>query len=124
VAGCMPAARKEAIEQHQAGKQSGEDVAKGLSHLIFVRSVTGEPRRRLEHKIALHMHKAASEVRYVVIFNNGSPNEPNGVSELSLAPHGVTMLTTRHPPAEIARKKSGVGVECSTVSCSTAACGR
>jgi hypothetical protein len=45
----------------QAGKQSGEDVAKGLSHLVLVRSVTGEPRRRLEHKISLH--KAASEVR-------------------------------------------------------------
>jgi hypothetical protein len=36
VAGCMPAARKEAIEQHQAGKRSGGDVAKGLSHLILV----------------------------------------------------------------------------------------
>ena len=35
----------------------------------------------MEHKIALH--KAASEVRYIVIFNNGSPTEPNGVSELS-----------------------------------------
>jgi hypothetical protein len=64
VAVCMPAARKEAIWQYQAGKQSVEDVAKGLSHLILVRSVTGEPRRRLEHKIALH--KAASEVRYIV----------------------------------------------------------
>jgi hypothetical protein len=39
----------------------------------------------LEHKIALH--KAASEVRYVVVFNNGGTTEPNGVSELSLAPH-------------------------------------
>jgi hypothetical protein len=83
----------------------------------------GEPRRRLEHKIALH--KAASEVRYIVIFNNGSPTEPNGVSELSLAPHHrATMLTTRHSPAEIARKKSRVGVERSPVSCSTAACSR
>jgi hypothetical protein len=38
----MPAARKEAIKQHQAGKRSGEDVAKaaGLSHLVLVRSVT------------------------------------------------------------------------------------
>jgi hypothetical protein len=71
----------------------------------LVRSVTGEPRRRLEHKIALHKHKAASEVRYIVIFNNGSPTEPNGVSELSLAPHRVTMNTTKHSPAEIARKK-------------------
>jgi hypothetical protein len=68
------------------------------------RGAEGEPRRRLEHKIALH--KAASEVRYVVIFNNGSPTEPNGVSELSLAPHRVTLLTTKHSPAEIARKKS------------------
>jgi hypothetical protein len=58
----------------------------------------------LEHKISLH--KAASEVRYIVIFNNGSTTEPNGVSELSLAPHGVTLLTTKHSPAEIARKKS------------------
>jgi hypothetical protein len=39
------------------------------------RQSTGEPRRRLEHKIALH--KAASEVRYIVIFNNGSPTEPS-----------------------------------------------
>jgi hypothetical protein len=35
-----------------------------------------------------------SEVRYVVIYNNGSPTEPNGVSELGLAPHRVTVLTT------------------------------
>jgi hypothetical protein len=48
-------------------------------------------------KIALH--KAASEVRYVVIFNNGSPTEPNGVSELSLAPHRAAVLTTKHSPA-------------------------
>jgi hypothetical protein len=53
------------------------------------------------------LHKAASEVRYIVIFNNGSPTEPNVVSELlSLAPHRVTVLTTKHSPAEIARKKS------------------
>jgi hypothetical protein len=100
----------------------GGGVAKGLSTRIwywFVQSVTGEPRRRLEHKIALH--KAASEVRYIAIFNNGSPTEPNGVSELSSAPHSATVLTTRHSPAEIARKKSRVGVECPPVSCSTAA---
>jgi hypothetical protein len=36
------------------------------------------------------LHKAASEVRYIVTFNNGSTTEPNGVSELSLAPHRVT----------------------------------
>jgi hypothetical protein len=59
---------------------SGEDVAKGLSHLMLVRSVTGEPHRIL-------LHKAASEVRYIVTFNNGSTTEPNGVSELGLAPH-------------------------------------
>jgi hypothetical protein len=41
----MPAARKEAISQHQAGKQSKKNVATGLSHLILVRLVTGEPRR-------------------------------------------------------------------------------
>jgi hypothetical protein len=52
----------------------------------------------LEHKISLH--KAASEVRYIVIFNNGSTTEPNGVSELSLAPHGVAVITTKHSPAE------------------------
>jgi hypothetical protein len=77
----------------------------------LVGSVMGEPHRRLEHKISLH--KAASEVRYIVIFNNGSPTEPNGVSELSLAPHRATVLTyytTRHSPAEIARKKSGVAM--------------
>jgi hypothetical protein len=48
----------------------------------LVQSVTGEPLRHLEHQISLH--KAASEVRYIAIFNNGSPTEPNGVSELSL----------------------------------------
>jgi hypothetical protein len=81
--------------------------------------VTGELRRHLEHKISLH--KAASEVRYIVVFNNGSTTEPNGASELSLAPHGVTMLTTKHSPAEIARKKSGVGVGCAPVSPALAA---
>jgi hypothetical protein len=71
--------------------------ASRISHLILVRSVTGEMRRRSEHKIALH--KAASEVRrYIVIFNNGSPTEPNGVSELGLAPHRATALTTKHSP--------------------------
>jgi hypothetical protein len=48
-------------------------------------------------------------VRYIVIFNNGSTTGPNGVIELSLAPHRATVLTTRHSPAEIARKKSRVG---------------
>jgi hypothetical protein len=60
----------------------------------------------LEHKISLH--KAASaEVRYIVIFNNGSPTKPNGASELRLAPHRdiVLMHTTKHPPAEIAMKE-------------------
>jgi hypothetical protein len=51
----------------------------------LVRLVTGEPRRRLAHKIALH--KAASEVRYIVNFNNGSTTEPNGVSEFILTAH-------------------------------------
>jgi hypothetical protein len=80
----MPAARKGAIWQHQAGKRSGGGIAKGLSYLKLVRLVTGgEPRRHaLEHKILLH--KAASEVRYITIFNNGSTTGPNGVSELSL----------------------------------------
>jgi hypothetical protein len=61
------------------------------------------------------LDKAASEVRYVVIFNNGSPTEPNGASELNLPPHTAhtgplsTVLTTKHSPAEVARKKSGVG---------------
>jgi hypothetical protein len=81
----MLAASKEAISQHQAGKRSGGDIAKGLSHLILVRSVTGEPRRRSEHKITLH--KAASEVRYIVNFNNGSTTGPNGVSEFILTAH-------------------------------------
>jgi hypothetical protein len=66
----------------------------------------------------------AAEVRYIVIPNNSSTTEAYGVRELSLAPHRATMLTTKHSPAEIARKKSGVGVECSPVSCSTAACSR
>jgi hypothetical protein len=74
----------------------GEDIAKGLSHLILVRrSVTGEPRKRLEHKISLH--KAASEVRYVVNFNNGSTTEPNGVSEFIL-----TVLTAHVVPVAVA----------------------
>jgi hypothetical protein len=33
--------------RHQASKRSGEDIAKGLSHLVLVPSVTAEPRRRL-----------------------------------------------------------------------------
>jgi hypothetical protein len=48
-------------------------------------------------------------VHYLVIFNNGSTTEPNGVSELNLAPHRATVLTTRHSPAEIARNKSRRG---------------
>jgi hypothetical protein len=61
---------------------------------MSVGPVTGEPRRRLEHKIPLH--KAASGVRYIVNFNNGSTREPlclvHGVSELGLAPHMAIML--------------------------------
>jgi hypothetical protein len=45
----------------------------------------------LEHKISLQ--KEAIEVLYIVIFNNGNTTEPNGVSELSLAPHRATVLT-------------------------------
>jgi hypothetical protein len=67
------------------------------------------------------LHKAASEVRYKVIFNNGSTTEPNGVSELSLAPHGVAVFTTKHSPAEIARNKSRVAVGCALVSPALAA---
>jgi hypothetical protein len=81
-------------EQHFRSKfTSGEDIAKaGLSHLILVRLVTGEPRRRLAHKISLH--KAASEVRYIVNFNNGSTTGPNGVSEFTLTAHVVLVVTT------------------------------
>jgi hypothetical protein len=69
----------------------------------------GEPHRRLEHKIALH--KAASEVRYIVIFNNGSPTEPNGVSELSLAPHRSTVLTVllSTPQLKLRERSQGWG---------------
>jgi hypothetical protein len=69
VAVCMPDAGGEqsghlAAPGRQTGKRSGEDTAKGLWHLISVRLVTGEPRRRLEH---------------IVIFNNGSTTAgPNG----------------------------------------------
>jgi hypothetical protein len=73
---------------------------------------TGEPRRRLEHKISLH--KVASEVRHIVIFNNGSTTGPNGVSELSLAPH-------KHSPAEVARNRSRLAVGCALVSPALAA---
>jgi hypothetical protein len=52
---------------------------KGRSHLIVGRAGTGEPRRRVEPKIALQ--KAAREVRYIVIFDNGSTTEPNGVRQ-------------------------------------------
>jgi hypothetical protein len=44
-------------------------------------------------------------VRYIVNFNNGSTTEPNGVSELSLALHRATVITTKHSPAESARAK-------------------
>jgi hypothetical protein len=76
----------------------------------------------LEHKILLH--KAASEVHHIVIFNNGSTLlglMANGVSELGLAPHRVAMLTTKHSPAEIARKKSRAAVGCALVSPTLAA---
>jgi hypothetical protein len=36
----------------------------------------------------------------IAIFNNGSTTEPNGVSELGLAPHRATVLTTKHSSAE------------------------
>jgi hypothetical protein len=65
---------------------------KGLSQLILVRSVTGELHRRLKHKISLHT--AASEVRYIVAFNNGSTTEPNGASELGSVPQRATVPTT------------------------------
>jgi hypothetical protein len=68
------------------------------------------------------LHKAASEVRYVVFFYNGSPTEPNGVSELGLAPHRATVLTTKHSPAEVARKKPRAGVEFSPESCELIDC--
>jgi hypothetical protein len=88
--GCLHAGGEQRGHLAAPGRRAkwGGDVAKGLSHLILVRSVTGEPHRRLEHKISLH--KAASEVRYVVIFNNGSTTGPNGVSELGLAQHRAT----------------------------------
>jgi hypothetical protein len=88
-------------------------------HLILARSVTGEPLRHSEHKISLH--KMACEVRYIVIFNNGSTTGPNGVSELSLAPHRFAVFTTKHPLAEVARNKSGVAVGCALVSPALAA---
>jgi hypothetical protein len=60
------------------------------------------------------LYKAASEVCYRVFFNNGSTTGPNGVSESQ-------PLTNTHSPAEIARKKSGVGVGCAPVSPALAA---
>jgi hypothetical protein len=60
-------------------------------------------------------------VRYIANFNNGSTTGPNGVSELCLAPHRATVLTTKHAPAEIARKKPVVGVGCAPVSPALAA---
>jgi hypothetical protein len=53
------------------GYREGPLLASDIGSFI----ATGEPRRHLEHKISLH--KAASEVRYIVIFNNGSTTEPN-----------------------------------------------
>jgi hypothetical protein len=67
--------------------------------LLVVRSVTaGRASHAGAWSTRFHCirHKAASEVRYVVIFNNGSTTEPNGVSELSLAPHRTTVLTTNY----------------------------
>jgi hypothetical protein len=52
--------------------------------LALQRNKSG-PRRRLAHKISLH--KAASEVRYIVNFNNGSTTGSNGVSEFILTAH-------------------------------------
>jgi hypothetical protein len=42
---CRRRAKRPSALQHQACKRGGEDIAKGLLHLILVRSVTGEPRR-------------------------------------------------------------------------------
>jgi hypothetical protein len=99
-------------------------LSRRASHLILGRSVTGEPRRRSEPKISLH--KAASGVRYIVIFNSGSTTGSNGVSELGLAPHRaavfatkLVLLSTKHPPAEVARKKSRAAVGCALVSPAT-----
>jgi hypothetical protein len=127
VAVCMPAASKDAIWQHhrqQAGKRSGKDIAKGLSHLILVRSVTGEPCRHLEHKVL--SHKAASEPGALRSKFQQRQHHwatgPNGVSELGLAPHRATVINaTTHSPAEVARKKPRVGVGCPPVSCRTPA---
>jgi hypothetical protein len=84
--------------------KSGEDIAyrEGpLASDIGSFSHGRAPCRHLEHKISLH--KAASKVRYIVIFNNGSTTGPNGVSELGLAPHRATVLTNKLPP------RAGVG---------------
>jgi hypothetical protein len=91
------------------GRQTkwGGYIAKGLPHLKLVRLVTGEPRRHLEHKISLH--KAASEVRYIAISNNGSTTERNGVSKLGLrhtGPHCLLLSTLRLKSLE---KKQGRG---------------
>jgi hypothetical protein len=74
-------------------------------HLILARSVTGEPRRRLEHKISLHNKARSKRGALLNIFNNGSTTGPNGVIKLGLAPYMVTVLTTKHSPAEVARTK-------------------
>jgi hypothetical protein len=47
----------------------------------------------------MSLHKAASKVRYEVIFNSGSATETNGASELELGGGA------RAVPAEVARKK-------------------
>jgi hypothetical protein len=48
-------------------------IAKGLSHLVLLDSFShGRPRRHLALGAQTPLHKAASEVRYVVFFNNGS----------------------------------------------------
>jgi hypothetical protein len=75
--------------------------------MILVRLVPGEPRRRLAHKISLH-NKAASEVRFIVNFNNGSTTGPNGVSEFILTTHMALVVTTKHPPAERRERESEI----------------
>jgi hypothetical protein len=106
----LSACRRRAKRPSSSTRQANEvgrisrRAAPPLSHLILVRLVTGEPRRRLAHKIPLH--KAASEVRYIVNFNNGSTTGPNGVSEFILTAHVVPVVTTKHSPAERRERES------------------
>jgi hypothetical protein len=116
VAVCMPAARKEAIwhlvapgrQTKRGGHREGplaSDIG-SFSHGRAVQTLGAQDFiARGNKRGALHSN-----------FQQRSTTGPYGVSELSLAPHRATVLTTRRRPAGIAPTTSGGGVRCAPVS--------